>query len=993
MRWTKRWGPSGIVAAWLLLGVCGAAFAEAEGGNVYGRIIDEQGAALPGVTVTVETPAGKEVRITDAQGQFSILGLPPGKPLTLRTELEGFWPVEYAKLAVTAGRNTTVEVTMAAAIYSEPVFSFEEALPDPFQAERGVKILQEELQGIPTSRDLWALPQSAPGVQVDRMNVGGGESGSQPVQVGPGASGANARWAVDGEVVTDMAALGSSPAYCDFDALEEVEITTGGTDATMAVSGVSVNLVPRRGTNEWRGSARYWNAPSATESSSSFRGTRLAPNEPSALDSSTRVRGIDDFGGEAGGPLVRDHLWLWGWYGDQKISTLATGGFPTSARLPTWGGKLNLQLGAGNGLEVFALQSDASVAGLDASPTRPLETAWNQRRLGSSPTVASARDTQILNPALYLTGTLVEVNAGFHLTPIGGVASTAYLDPDDVWHHGFLDDAATRPQRQGALDGTAFFGKEAASNGEVNNEVKLGAFHREVTTTSLATWGGAGWILDAAFLGAPAGRNLLYAARAASLDATNDYTGGYVQDTLSSGRVTATIGIRYDLQQGRNGPSAAPAAPAAPVLLPAYRFPGSAAGVSWQSLAPRLGISELLGKDLRTLLRASYSRFADQLGAGIVAFANPLAVPSYYYFVTPQTGPGRPTILEPAGLGYSGNVNPANGLPIVDNALDRHLSPGLTDEGLFSVERSVSDHTLLALQLTYRRLSRLVEQDLLVFDCAGAAPGCAGDVASVGRRAARGDYVPVTVAATLPGGRVVPVTFCTLQPGVFTRGGNVLVNGDRTQTYQAATLALTRRFFGRWMLRGSFTIDHWRWGHTANLPDPTEGPAGGARDGDPVLAPSGAGAGPEAYAYIGARWAGSLDALYRVMAERPWGFDVAGNFTARQGYPLPYYVSQAIDPYGNYAGAPREPVLAAASPASVRLANVYDTDLRIGKEFVFQAWSLGLTVDCFNVLDSSMVLQRVAFLGTAARSPGAGGSVYETLSPRIFRFGARVKFP
>ena len=129
------------------------------------------------------------------------------------------------------------------------------------------------------------------------------------------------------------------------------------------------------------------------------------------------------------------------------------------------------------------------------------------------------------------------------------------------------------------------------------------------------------------------------------------------------------------------------------------------------------------------------------------------------------------------------------------------------------------------------------------------------------------------------------------------------------------------------------------------------------------------------------------------MAERPWGFDVAGNFTARQGYPLPYYVSQAIDPYGNYSGAPREPVLASASPASVRLANVYDTDLRIGKEFPFQAWSLGLMVDCFNVLDSPAVLQRVAFLGTAARSPGAGGTVYETLSPRIFRFGARVKLP
>jgi hypothetical protein len=38
------------------------------------------------------------------------------------------------------------------------------------------------------------------------------------------------------------------------------------------------------------------------------------------------------------------------------------------------------------------------------------------------------------------------------------------------------------------------------------------------------------------------------------------------------------------------------------------------------------------------------------------------------------------------------------------------------------------------------------------------------------------------------------------------------------------------------------------------------------------------------------------------------------------------------------------------------------------------------------------VLQRVANLGTAPRSPGTGGFVYEVLSPRIFRFGARIDF-
>ncbi|HEV3459603.1 MAG TPA: hypothetical protein VHG32_23885 [Thermoanaerobaculia bacterium] len=618
---------------------------------------------------------------------------------------------------------------------------------------------------------------------------------------------------------------------------------------------------------------------------------------------------------------------------------------------------------------------------------RPLATAWDQRRTGSKPTFARVQESHIFSGAFYLIGQFSEVNGGFHLTPIGGLPSTPYLGPDGAWRHSFTDYVTNRPQRQGKLDGAAFH-----NIGSADHEIKFGVSYRHVVTTSREQWSGAGWILDAAWLDAPAGRNLLYAARAASLDVTDSYTSGYVEDTLTRGKLTANVGVRYDLQQGRNDSSTSPANPMLPALLPAYRFPGSGAGFSWKNFAPRLGLSYAIGDERQTMLRASYSRFADQLGAGTVAFANPAAVQSYYYFVTPQTGPGTPTILAPAGSGYSGNVNPATRLPFFNNAVAGNLSAGLTDEGRFSAEHALSSYMVVGLDLTYRRLSSIADQDLLVFDCSGAGTGCSGDVTAIGRIARRGDYQPVTVTTTLPGGPVLPVTFYTLKPGVFTRNGHILVNGDRTQRYEAASLTVTRRLPGRWMLRGGFTIDSWRWGNTGGLPDPTEGPAGGARDGDPVLAPSGDGAGPKAYVYIGARWTANLNALYQVMPDRLWGFDVAGNFTARQGYPLPYYVSQPIDVNGNYRGAPREMVLAAGSPASVRLANVYDTDLRIAKELVFQEWTLTLGVDCFNAFNASTVLQRVANLGTALRSPGTAGAVYEILGPRIFRFGARLAF-
>ena len=54
-----------------------------------------------------------------------------------------------------------------------------------------------------------------------------------------------------------MAAIGTSPTYYDFDQLEEIQMSTGGNDIFKHTGGVSVNLVTKRGTNEFRGSVRF----------------------------------------------------------------------------------------------------------------------------------------------------------------------------------------------------------------------------------------------------------------------------------------------------------------------------------------------------------------------------------------------------------------------------------------------------------------------------------------------------------------------------------------------------------------------------------------------------------------------------------------------------------------------------------------------------------------------------------------------------------------
>ena len=62
---------------------------------------------------------------------------------------------------------------------------------------------------------------------------------------------------IDGAEVTDRSAAGSSPTYYDFDQFAEYQLQTGGSDVTREVPGVTINLVTKRGSNEFRGSARF----------------------------------------------------------------------------------------------------------------------------------------------------------------------------------------------------------------------------------------------------------------------------------------------------------------------------------------------------------------------------------------------------------------------------------------------------------------------------------------------------------------------------------------------------------------------------------------------------------------------------------------------------------------------------------------------------------------------------------------------------------------
>ncbi len=997
------------LAAALLLAAGTAAFAQLQTGNVYGKCLDQQGAALPGVTVTLDTGAAQEVQVTNAQGEFRFLSLPPAT-MKLKAELQGFGTVEYPNVVITVGHNTTLELTMNSAIADVITVTTESPLLDERKISTGATVSGTELQEIPTSRDPWTILSTTPGILVDRLNIAGNESGQQSIYVGPGSISGNSVWSMDGVVMTDMAALGSSPSYYDFDAFQEMQVTTGGTDTTIATGGVVINMVTKRGTNQWRASGRFFDTPGSTAAASSFNPNNFPAGQTHPSETNEIVR-VQDYGAEVGGPIVKDHLWIWGSYGTQNVETVALGGVPNTAKLPTFNGKLNAQLTASNSATLFGLENNKTVAGRDAGPARSQETTWNQSRNGPEPTTAKLEDTQIMGPNFYLTGMISDVNGGFELVPEGfngyDPNAVTYIDGSGVAHNSFADVALLRPQKQAKLDASSFF-----NFGGTSNELKYGAGYRQVQTNSLSTFG-AGLIQAGSLFGGavPAGDNLYQAGRESNFGVRNTYTSAYAQDTLTAGNLTANIGVRYDRQGGTNLPSNEAAAAAAPNLLPAFSYGGGPIGFTWSDFTPRLGVTYALGKDRKTLLRASYSRYADQLGAAVASALNPTAGQSYYYFFTPNSniGPGLPTTLLP-GFGYSGNTNPQTGLPFADrtNAIGANFSAPLTDEVLASVEHAILPELVVGLNLTYRHLSNLVDNqglgnavtgDLLVYDVpfgsAACPTGCANDPStlngSVGRPATAADYIPVTSPVTLPNGQQSTVTYYTLKPGVVTHDGTLVVNGNQVQNYEGGSLTINKRLSNHWMMRGNFTVSNWTAGGDNGLANPTDFLGSGNRNGDQIVVQS-ANSGAKNYVFINSKYSYNLNGMYQVAPERPWGFNLAGNWTGRQGYAMPYYVNTASlstpnsANTGQYAGNPGENVLI-GRPDAQRLPMLNDFDARIEKEFTFQDFGLTLGVDCFNVFNSSTVLQQVS------RSEiGSSGDIYEILSPRIYRFGARFSF-
>jgi hypothetical protein len=215
-------------------------------GKIVGKITDDQGNALPGVTVEAASPklVGKAVTVTDDSGTFRLLALPSGT-YEMTFSLQGFRTLVRRDIILQLSQTIIINAQLTQAAIEEQVTVVGQSpLIDVKSTVKGMTMTKEVFMSLPRSRNFDGLLSTVPGVQYD--NVGGG-------LLVDGATGTENMWYMDGADVTQPH-IGTRAQGAVMELIEEVKVTASGYNAEFGGSmGGVVNVITRSGGNSFHG--------------------------------------------------------------------------------------------------------------------------------------------------------------------------------------------------------------------------------------------------------------------------------------------------------------------------------------------------------------------------------------------------------------------------------------------------------------------------------------------------------------------------------------------------------------------------------------------------------------------------------------------------------------------------------------------------------------------------------------------------------------------
>jgi hypothetical protein len=298
----------------VLLLVAGTASAQVDvvTGRISGEVNDESGQPLPGASVEAKNKGTglALVQISDSRGLYHILNLPLGN-YDVTASLAGFQKELRTNIVVSIGGAATVDFRLKLmSIAREMTVTAERPLIETTNTASQTNVDNVAIQNLPSNgRNFTDFVLLTPNTQKEtqRGNLALG-----------GQRGLNTNVTVDGVDFNDAffggsdgtgSAEGRAPFAISQESVREFQVIQNGASVEFGRSGGGfVNVVTKSGSNEFHGSGFYYNRPSSL--------TANFANGASVADQKTQ-----QFGASIGGFLMKDHLFFFGSWDQQKQTT------------------------------------------------------------------------------------------------------------------------------------------------------------------------------------------------------------------------------------------------------------------------------------------------------------------------------------------------------------------------------------------------------------------------------------------------------------------------------------------------------------------------------------------------------------------------------------------------------------------------------------------------------------------------------------------------
>jgi hypothetical protein len=923
-------------------------------GSITGVVKDATGAALPGVTVSVSGPniVGTQTAVTNENGLYRFLNLPPGE-YQLGFSLAGFKGLTRRALRVSVGGVLEEDASLEVGQIAESIDVVGEVtVVDTKSNEVGANYDHEWIDNAPLRRNsFFDLVAAAPG------SLAGGDSLNTSRTMVYGSSYDENLFQVDGVEVTDNY-FNEALAEPNTDAIEEIEVLSLGAPAEYGnLTGAVYNIVTRQGTNEFHGDAGfYWQGNGITSNNTEG----IANPDGSFLDACPDgvnrcpfVRDkYTDLSLQLGGPIIKDRLWFFASYANQRdyywdVGVDASNPLTaTRSRTDRYFGKLNFQISPHHKLVgTFHLDKKDDDGGLSTN---------------SAPETANKRTAKTPTPGLGYTGvlsdkTVVELRySGFY-----GDVKQLPTDPNQPRDLDRYYDIDT-----GFISGGHYYWydlgpKRTTVTGKVSHLADnfLGSSHdfRFGVQYSKAQAGGLVGYNDVIYTYSLSSPDYGYGIHYTPFSYSGDSKafGVFFDDTVRvSDRLSLNLGLRFDNQKAF--------AAERPELDDLGNPNGNTFAqedyFTWNTISPRLGFNWKLTPDGKTVLKGHWGRYHRAVATG--EYANKLGASITPIFVGPFDIPSQ-TFTDLTLSRSNENL-----------AFDPDYKAPYTDQFIGSLERELARGLGAQLNFVYKRGRRYAGWEEIA-----------------------GDYIRVPFVDSglgpldVPTGRTIELFQLVSDPEErqFRITNPPIMQSD----IKALSLGLFKRMTDKWQLTASAT-----WLRAEGTLQEGQGGAGEAGSGVGIIQRGGLqfrqfGQNPNSYVNVDGRLKSDVEWQFKVQAayQLPAGFLVSANFSSRSGAHL---VRRTRALRTDYTHIPENtPILLQPRGENGRLDGVTILDMRLQKDFKLGGdVKLALFADGFNLLNSDTTEGVITSLVESQSYLFPNNPV----TPRRFQLGAKLKF-